>query len=139
MKAEKFDLDYLSNMDDDSWPPNKKAKEALAQAAGKRVRRIEAQVYKPVDMEYLAACKQVQDLSIWSWQDLDFKRLSHLTPSALRLVRGWQSSLDGLNDACLRYLWIDGPSKIKTLGPLHVPRLTLAACNGLDLTSLGNM
>lgn len=139
MKAREYDLSYLSNMDGEGPHRVQSHQEALSQAAGKKIRWLMARVNKPADADAIAACREVDHLWVWGWPDPDLARLRHLAPVALRLVRGRQSSLRGLNDSRLRTLWLDGPSKVLALQPLAAPHVELGGCNGLDLNTLENV
>jgi hypothetical protein len=104
---------------------------------GERIERIIVYIRKPSDVELLAACAAVNDLELWGWQEKDFTALSKLAVRCLRLVRGRQMSLRGLNLDRLRRLWLQDCRHLTDLSGCRIPSLTMDACNRFDLDSLG--
>src|SRR5262249_20328292 len=104
---------------------------------GKRVRRLVVYLQRPGDAQHVGACAAVQDLELWGWKHDDFTVLAGLAPKCVRLVRGRQTSLVGLNLRRLRHLWLQDCRRLPNLSGLRVPSLRMDACNRFDLDSLG--
>jgi len=123
-----YDRDFLLIDDDRS---------KLRLLKRKRVRRVILHIDRPSDVEALAACAAVNDLELWSWPVYDFAALSKLAVKCLRLVRGRQTSLRGLNLSRLRRLWLQDCRQLTDLSGCRISSLTMDACNRFDLNSLG--
>jgi len=111
----------------------------LPHLRGKRVRRLVLHVRRPSDVEHIAHCDGVEDLELWSWKETDFTALGALAVRRLRLVRGRQTSLRGLNLSRLRRLELTECRSLLNLSGLCVPALSLELCNSFDLDSLSTI
>src|SRR5262249_54902724 len=93
-------------------------------------------MHRPVEAEYLASCKSVDRLEIWGWKGPDLAALHDLPVRHLRLVRGQQTSVKGLNTSRLRRVWAHSCGKLRELHIPRLPALWLWGCNNFDLDSL---
>lgn len=111
----------------------------LPRLKGKHVRRLHVTVRRRSEAEHIANCVEVEDLELWSWKDADFTALSSLAVRRLRLVRGRQTSLHGLNLSCLRRLEVLQCRHLVNLNGLCIPALEVAFCNSFDIDSLSTI
>jgi hypothetical protein len=128
--ATKFDIDHL---DIDGDPA------MLRSLKGKRIGRLIVHVHRPEDAECVAACKSVERLELWSWKGPDLAALQALPVRYLRLVRGQQTSVQGLNASRLKKIWLHGCGKMRELRIRRLPWLWVWACNNFDLDTLASI
>jgi hypothetical protein len=81
----------------------------------------------------------VDHLEIWGWKGLDLASLRDLPVRYLRLIRGQQTSVEGLNTSRLRQVWAHSCGKLRELKVPRLPALWLWGCNNFDLDSLGTV
>ena len=110
---------------------------ALESVKGKRIGRLVVHIQGTRDPEYIAACKSVDHLELWSWREQDLTSISNLRVNYLRMIRGRQTSVKGLNTEWLKMVWLHACGKVRTLEIPRLPRLWLWASNNFNLDTLG--
>jgi len=110
---------------------------ALESLKGKRIGRLVVHIQGPRDAEYVASCKSVEHLELWSWREPDLTSIKDLAVGYLRMIRGRQTSVKGLNTECLKMVWLHACGKVQTLDIPRLPRLWIWASNNFNLDSLG--
>jgi hypothetical protein len=125
-----FDIDHL-DIDGD--------RAILESLKGKRVGRLVVHVHRPDDAQYVASCKSVDRFELWGWKGPDLTALQGLAVRYLRLVRGEQTSVKGLNTNRLKKIWLHACGKLRELHIPRLPWLWVWACNNLDLDSLASV
>jgi hypothetical protein len=111
----------------------------LESLAGKRVGRLVVHIRHADESEWVASCKSVDHLEVWGWKAPDLTALQSLSVRYLRLIRGQQTSLNGLNTRRLKRVWAHSCGKLYTLHIPRLPWLWLWGCNNFDLDSLGGV
>lgn len=105
---------------------------------GLEVEWLTVHVRKPSDASYIAACRSVDTLELWSWKHEDLTMLQGLAVQSLRMVRGRQRSLKGLNCSRLRFLWLQDCRHLVDFNSIRVPWLTIELCDQLR-AEVGNV
>jgi hypothetical protein len=111
----------------------------LESLKGKRIGRLVVHIRLPDDVEHIASCKNVDRLELWGWKEPDLTSLKSLAVRYLRMVRGRQTSVKGLNTKRLKMLWVHSCGKLRELDIPRLSWLWVWACNNLDLDSLGSV
>jgi hypothetical protein len=106
---------------------------------GKRVGRLVVHMHRSDEAKFIVSCKSVDWLEIWGWKEPDLASLQGLPVRYLRLIRGRQTSVKGLNTRRLRQVWAHSCGKLKELCIPRLPALWLWGCNNFDLDSLDSV
>jgi hypothetical protein len=128
--ATAFDIDQL-DIDGDRG--------LLESLRGQRVGRLVVHIRRPADADCVAACKSVERLELWGWKGTDMTALRGLAVKYLRLVRGRQTSVKGLNASRLKQIWLHACGRVRELHIPRLPWLWLWACNNFDLDSVASV
>jgi hypothetical protein len=111
----------------------------LVSLRGKRIGRLVVHIHKPDDARHVASCKSVDRLELWGWSEPDLTAIRSLAVKYLRMVRGRQASVKGLNTKRLKKLWVHSCGKLRSLDISRLPWLWVWACNNLDTDTLGSL
>jgi hypothetical protein len=130
MTTAAFDLEHLE-IDKDRSP--------LECLKGQRVGRLVIHIRRAGDAGQVAACKSVDCLELWGWQEPDLTSIQGLAVRHLRLVRGRQTSVKGLNTKGLKKLWVQSCGELRELDIPSLPWLWVWACNKFDPDCLGSV
>jgi hypothetical protein len=125
-----FDIEYLEIDKDRS---------RLESLSGKRVGRLVIHVRRAEDAGHVTACKSVDDLELWGWKEPDLTSIRGLAVRHLRMVRGRQTSVKGLNTKGLKKLWVQSCGELRELDIPSLPWLWVWACNKFDPDCLGSV
>jgi hypothetical protein len=128
--ATAFDIEHL-DIDED--------RSGLESLRGKRIGRLVVHIRRPDDAEHVASCKTVDRLELWGWTEPDLTSIKGLAVRYLRMVRGRQTSVKGLNTKRLKKLWVHSCGKLRELDIPRLPWLWVWACNNLDPDSFGSV
>jgi hypothetical protein len=115
------------------------AKRSLAVLKDLRLSFLSVSLRRPDDAGHVAACRALEGLQLWNWNEEDLTTLKGMTPRTLRMVRGRHTSLRGLNCKNLRSLWLQSCGQLRKPGKVRAPKVTIDGCNALDLDSLGEV
>jgi hypothetical protein len=130
MTATAFDIEHLEIDNDRS---------RLESVRGKRVGRLVIHVRRAEDAGRVTACKSVDRLELWGWKEPDLTSIRGLAVGHLRMVRGRQTSVKGLNTKGLKKLWVQSCGALRELNIPSVPWLWVWACNTFDPDCLGSV
>jgi len=130
MTTAAFDIENL-DIDED--------RSRLESLRGKRIGRLVVHIREPDDAERVASCKSVDHLELWGWKEPDLTSIEGLAVKYLRMVRGRQTSVKGLNSKRLKKLSVQSCGKLRELDIPHLPWLWVWACNNLDANSFGSV
>src|SRR5436190_21460108 len=106
MATAAFDIEQLDINEDRS---------ALESLRGKRIGRLVVHIRRSDDAEHVASCKSVDRLELWGWKEPDLAAIKGLAVRYLRMVRGRQTSVKGLNTKRLKMLWVHSCGKLREL------------------------
>ena len=101
--------------------------------------RLVVHVHRPDDAGCVAACKSVERLELSDWKATDLAALRGLPVTHLRLIRGQQTSVKGLDTSRLKQVWLHGCGKVRELQIPRLPWLWHWACNNFDLDTLASV